>query len=135
MWLSLPQRWAAIRLSVVGRWWMIVVIFESWPKSGKKESYLDMAATLMPLVEKTDGFISIERFQSVSQEGKLVALSFWRDEAAVTAWRNVMDHRRIQDRSRQSVFDDYRMRVAVVTRDYSKRERSEAPDDSVATLG
>jgi heme-degrading monooxygenase HmoA len=114
---------------------MIVVIFESWPKSGKKESYLDMAATLMPLVEKTDGFISIERFQSVSQEGKLVALSFWRDEAAVTAWRNVMDHRRIQDRSRQSVFDDYRMRVAVVTRDYSKRERSEAPDDSVATLG
>jgi heme-degrading monooxygenase HmoA len=114
---------------------MIVVIFESWPKSGMKQRYLDMAATLMPLVEKTDGFISIERFQSVSQEGKLVALSFWRDEAAVTAWRNVMDHRRIQNRSRQSVFDDYRMRVAVVTRDYSKRERSQAPDDSVATLG
>jgi heme-degrading monooxygenase HmoA len=114
---------------------MVVVIFESWPKPGKKQTYLDMAAALMPLVEKTDGFVSIERFQSVSDEGKLVALSFWRDEAAVTTWRNVMEHRRIQDRSRQSVFDDYRMRVAQVTRDYSKRERSQAPDDSVATLG
>jgi heme-degrading monooxygenase HmoA len=114
---------------------MIVVIFESWPKLGKKQSYLDMAATLMPLVERIDGFISIERFQSVSEEGKLVALSFWRDEAAVTAWRNVMEHRRIQDRSRRSVFDDYRMRVAHVTRDYSKRERSQAPEDSVAHLG
>jgi heme-degrading monooxygenase HmoA len=85
---------------------MIVVIFESWPMAGKKQSYLDMAAALMPLVEKTDGFISIERFQSVSEEGKLVALSFWRDEDAVTTWRNVMERRRIQDRSRQSVFDD-----------------------------
>jgi heme-degrading monooxygenase HmoA len=114
---------------------MMVVIFESWPKPGKKQTYLDMAAALMPLVGMTDGFISIERFQSVSEEGKLVALSFWRDEAAVTAWRNVMEHRRIQDRSRQSVFDDYRIRVAHVTRDYSKRQRSQAPDDSMATLG
>jgi heme-degrading monooxygenase HmoA len=121
----------------VRRWrnGMVVVIFESWPKPGKKQTYLDMAAALMPLVETIDGFISIDRFQSVSDEGKLVALSFWRDEAAVTTWRNVMEHRRIQDRSRQSVFDDYRMRVAQVTRDYSKRERSQAPDDSVATLG
>ena len=110
---------------------MIVVIFESWPKPGKKQAYLDMAAALMPLVKD----ISIERFQSVSEEGKLVALSFWRDEAAVTAWRNVMEHRRVQDRSRHGVFDDYRMRVAHVTRDYTKRERGEAPSDSVATLG
>lgn len=114
---------------------MIVVIFESWPKPGKKQSYLDMAVTLMPLVEKIDGFISIERFQSVSEDGKMVALSFWRDEAAVTSWRNVMEHRRIQDRSRHSVFDHYRMRVAHITRDYSKRERNQAPDDSVALLG
>src|SRR3954469_10274237 len=82
---------------------MIVVIFESWPKLGKKQSYLDMAGSLMPFVEKIDGFISIERFQSVSDDGKLVALSFSRDEAAVTAWRNVMEHRRIQDGSRRSV--------------------------------
>jgi heme-degrading monooxygenase HmoA len=114
---------------------MIVVIFESWSKPGKKQSYLDMAGALMPLVEKTDGFISIERFQSVSDDSKLVALSFWRDEAAVTAWRNVMEHRRIQDGSRRSVFNNYRMRVAHVTRDYSKDERSQAPEDSVALLG
>jgi len=114
---------------------MIVVIFESWPKPGKKQAYLDMAAALMPLVKDIEGFISIERFQSVSEEGKMVALSFWRDEAAVTAWRNIMEHRRVQERSRHSVFDDYRMRVAQVTRDYSKRERGEAPSDSVATLG
>jgi len=114
---------------------MVVVIFESWPKSGRKQAYLDMAASLMPHVEKVDGFISVERFQSVTDDGKLAALSFWRDEAAVTAWRNVMEHRSVQDRSRHSVFDDYRLRVAQVTRDYSKRERDEAPDDSVATLG
>jgi heme-degrading monooxygenase HmoA len=76
-----------------------------------------------------------ERFHSVSEEGKLVALSFWRDEAAVTAWRNVIEHRRVRERSRHSVFDDYRMRVAQVTRDDSKHERGEAPGDSVATLG
>lgn len=114
---------------------MVVVIFESLPRPGRKQAYLDMAASLMPHVEKIDGFISVERFQSVSNDGKLVALSFWRDEAAVAAWRNVMEHRSVQDRSRHSVFDDYRLRVAHVVRDYSKRERSEAPDDSVATFG
>jgi heme-degrading monooxygenase HmoA len=114
---------------------MIAVIFESWPKPGKSQAYLDMAAALMPLVEKIDGFISVERFQSVSDDGKLVAISFWRDEAAVTAWRNLIEHRRIQDKSRDSVFDDYRLRVACVMRDYSKREREEAPSDSVAALG
>ena len=114
---------------------MIVVIFESWPKPGKRSAYLDMASALMPLVEKIDGFISVERFQSVSEDGKMVAISYWRDEAAVMAWRNVMEHRRVQEKSRDSVFDDYRLRVASVSRDYSKRERGEAPGDSLATLG
>lgn len=114
---------------------VIAVIFESWPKPGRRQAYLDMAASLMPHVEKVDGFISVERFQSVTDEGKLVALSFWRDEAAVTAWRNVMAHRSVQDRSRHSVFDDYRLRVAQVTRDYTRIERDQAPDDSVAAHG
>ena len=114
---------------------MIVVIFESWPRPGKSQAYLDMAAALTPLVEKIDGFISVERFQSVSADGKMVALSFWRDEAAATAWRNLMEHRRVQDRSRHSVFDDYRLRVAQVMRDYSKSERAGAPNDSAAALG
>ncbi|MDJ0896498.1 MAG: antibiotic biosynthesis monooxygenase [Alphaproteobacteria bacterium] len=111
---------------------MVVVIFESWPKPGRKGTYLDMAASLKPLVEDFDGFISVERFQSVTEEGKMVALSFWRDEAAVTAWRNVVEHRRVQEGSRRTVFDDYRLRVATVTRDYTMRERDQAPEDSLA---
>ena len=114
---------------------MVVVIFESWPKPGRKGTYLDMAASLKPLVEDFDGFISVERFQSVTEEGKMVALSFWRDEAAVTAWRNVVEHRRVQEGSRRTVFDDYRLRVATVTRDYTMRERDQAPEDSLAAHG
>jgi heme-degrading monooxygenase HmoA len=109
---------------------VIAVIFESWPKPGKKQAYLDMAASLMPLVQNIDGFISIERFQSVADESKMVALSFWRDEAAVTAWRNVMEHRRVQQKSRDTVFEKYRLRVAPVVRDYTQDERGEAPADS-----
>lgn len=114
---------------------MIAVIFESWPKPGKKDSYLDMAAMLMPLVQEIDGFISVERFESVSQPGKMVALSFWRDEAAVTNWRNIIEHRRVQKGSRKTVFDDYRLRVAHVIRDYGLNDRDTAPVDSVAAYG
>lgn len=113
---------------------MIVVIFESRPKPGKKQAYLDMAALLMPLVAEVDGFISIERFQSVADEGKMVALSFWRDEAAVTAWRNVMEHRRVQQKSRQTVFEDYRLRIAQVVRDYTLNDRAQAPADSLSGI-
>jgi heme-degrading monooxygenase HmoA len=114
---------------------MIVVIFESWPKSGRKQTYLDMAETLMPLVKDVDGFISVERFQSVADESKMVALSFWRDEAAVTAWRKVVEHRRVQDVSRRTVFDNYRLRIAHVIRDYTIDRREEAPADSIAAHG
>ena len=111
---------------------MIAVIFESWPKAGSGETYLDMGQRMMSLVDGFDGFISIERFESVTEPGKFVALSFWRDEASITAWRNVAEHRRIQDGSRRTVFDDYRLRVAHVVRDYGKHDRNEAPVDSVA---
>ncbi|WP_282605800.1 antibiotic biosynthesis monooxygenase [Pelagibius sp. Alg239-R121] len=110
---------------------MIVVIFESWPKPDKGQTYLDMGQSMMALVEGFDGFISIERFESVVEPGKFVALSYWRDEAAVTAWRNVAEHRRIQQGSRKSVFDNYRMRVADISRDYSMKDRSQAPTDSI----
>lgn len=89
----------------------------------------------MPLVQKIDGFISIERFQSVVNENKMVAISFWRDEEAVRAWRNVLEHRRVQSGSRKTVFDDYRLRVANVTRDYTMRDRTQAPDDSMKIIG
>ncbi|MEP3245024.1 MAG: antibiotic biosynthesis monooxygenase [Sneathiella sp.] len=114
---------------------MIAVIFESWPKAGAGKTYLDMGQRMMSLVEGFDGFISIERFESVVEPGKFVALSFWRDEEAVNDWRNVAEHRRIQTGSRKSIFDNYRLRVASVMRDYSMKDREAAPADSVDLHG
>jgi len=111
---------------------MIAVIFEVWPASGRKEDYLDIAATLKPDLEKMDGFISVERFQSLTDPGKLLSLSFWRDEDVVKSWRNQENHRRSQAKGRGSVFADYRLRIASVIRDYGMAERSEAPADSRA---
>ena len=114
---------------------MIAVIFEVWPADGHKQTYLDIAATLRPELERIDGFVSIERFQSLTDEAKLLSLSFWRDEAAVAAWRNVERHRTAQKRGREGVFRDYRLRIAAVVRDYGMRERAEAPADSRAANG
>ncbi len=114
---------------------MIAVIFEVWPADGRKQSYLDIAADLRPELERIDGFLSIERFQSFADETKLLSLSFWRDEAAVRAWRNVEDHRAAQKAGRSGVFRDYRLRVAHVLRDYGLKERAEAPADSQAANG
>ena len=109
---------------------MIAVIFEVWPADGRKQAYLDIAAQLRPDLERIDGFLSIERFQSLSDETKILSLSFWRDEAAVSAWRNTEHHRSAQKAGRGGVFRDYRLRVADVLRDYGMKERSEAPADS-----
>lgn len=114
---------------------MIAVIFEVWPADGRKAAYLDIAASLRPELERIDGFISIERFQSLSDETKLLSLSFWRDEAAVQAWRNIEHHRQAQKAGRDGVFRDYRLRVASVLRDYGMTERAEAPVDSRARNG
>jgi heme-degrading monooxygenase HmoA len=83
---------------------MIAVIFEVWPKSGKKQKYLDLAATLRPILERIDGFISIERFESLTEPGKILSLSFFRDEAAVAIWRNIEEHRRAQASGRTEIF-------------------------------
>ncbi|HTS55155.1 MAG TPA: antibiotic biosynthesis monooxygenase [Burkholderiales bacterium] len=109
---------------------MIAVIFEVFPAEGRKQEYLDLAASLRPQLQKIDGFISIERFASLSTEGKLLSLSLFRDEAAVQAWRNLEAHRLAQARGRAGIFSDYRIRVASVIRDYSLRERAQAPQDS-----
>jgi heme-degrading monooxygenase HmoA len=114
---------------------MIAVIFEVWPADGHKQTYLDIAARLKPELEQIDGFISIERFQSLVDDSKLLSLSFWRDEAAVAAWRNVEHHRAAQKQGRESVFRDYRLRIASVVRDYGMKERAEAPPDSRAANG
>ena len=109
---------------------MIAVIFEVWPAPGRKQEYLDLAAGLRPLLEQIDGFISIERFESLSEPGKLLSLSVFKDEAAVERWRQLEKHRNAQARGRDGVFRDYRLRVAGVIRDYSMNERAQAPQDS-----
>jgi heme-degrading monooxygenase HmoA len=109
---------------------MVVVIFEVWPAKGRTDEYFELAASLRRELEQIDGFISIERFESVTTPGKFVSLSFWRDEEAVRRWRNVEGHRRAQARGRAEIFADYRLRVASVIRDYGMRERGEAPPDS-----
>ena len=111
---------------------MIAVIFEVWPAEGRAREYFDTAAALRTELEGIDGFIGVERFESLTTRGKFLSLSFWRDEQAVRAWRNVEAHRAAQARGRSGVFADYRLRVASVMRDYGKGERAEAPHDSRA---
>ena len=109
---------------------MIAVIFEVWPAEGQQQRYLDIAADLRPLLDDIDGFLSIERFESLSEPGKVLSLSFWRDEDAVQAWRAMEPHRDAQRIGRREVFQDYRIRIAGVVRDYGMAVRDEVPDDS-----
>ena len=111
---------------------MIAVIFEVIPSADGRDRYLELAAQLKPLLEQTDGFLSIERFQSLTDPTKLLSLSFWRDEEAVREWRRLEAHRAAQSEGRAGVFADYRLRVASVMRDYGMSERDEAPPDSRA---
>lgn len=114
---------------------MIAVIFEVIPDPARKSDYLDIAAAMRPLVEQVEGFISVERFQSLADPDKLLSLSFFEDEAAVERWRRLAAHRAAQSKGRQSVFSDYRLRVARVLRDYGMHDRAEAPDDSADLHG
>lgn len=114
---------------------MIAVIFEVEPRPGQAQRYLDIAASLRPRLEAIDGFVSVERFESLSRPGRYLSLSWWRDEDAVRAWRNTDEHRQGQRLGRETVFEDYRIRVAAVLRDYGKAERTQAPADSKAALG
>jgi heme-degrading monooxygenase HmoA len=114
---------------------MIAVIFEVWPKPERRQEYLDIAAAPRPQLEQIDGFISIERFESLSEPGKILSLSFFRDEAAILAWRNLDAHRRAQARGRAQVFADYRLRIAGVMRDYGFHDRAQAPQDSRSAHG
>jgi heme-degrading monooxygenase HmoA len=110
---------------------MIAVIFEAELLPGQQQVYLDAAATLRPHLAEVPGFISIERFESLARPGHLLSLSFWRDEASVSAWRNLEAHRAIQILGRKRIFADYRLRVAAVLRDYGMTQRDQAPDDIV----
>ena len=107
---------------------MIAVLFEAWPAAGQADRYFDLAATLRPELALTDGFLSIERYESLSKPRKLLSLSFWRDERAVAAWRRNADHRAAQAAGRDTVFRDCRLRIATVLRDYGMHDRRQAPD-------
>lgn len=109
---------------------MIAVIFEVWPAENRQTDYMDIAGELRPMLEKIDGFISVERFQSLTEPTKILSLSFFQDETAVRNWRNLEGHREAQAKGRKGVFADYRLRVAEVVRDYGMKERLDAPDDS-----
>jgi heme-degrading monooxygenase HmoA len=109
---------------------MMAVIFELEPAPGAMQDYLELAAALRADVAGIDGFISIERFESLSQKGKILSLSFWRDEAAIQRWRTLQAHREAQARGRNALFANYRLRVAEVVRDYGLNERTQAPQDS-----
>lgn len=114
---------------------MIAVIFEVEPADGKKEAYLDIAAGLKEHLSEVEGFISVERFQSLTNPEKLLSLSFFENEEAVMKWRNLAEHRSAQEAGRSGVFANYRLRVASVLRDYGLEERSEAPADSIESHG
>ncbi|HYG55669.1 MAG TPA: antibiotic biosynthesis monooxygenase [Burkholderiales bacterium] len=114
---------------------MIAVIFEFTAAPGRRQEYMDLAAGLADDVKKMEGFVSIERFQSLSDPEKFVSVSFWRDEEAVRRWRNLQKHREAQAKGRGGIFKSYRLRVAEVLRDYSHAERGEAPQDSVKAHG
>ena len=111
---------------------MIAVIFEVKTAPGKQQEYMDIATELRPQLESIDGFISIERFSSLVEEGKILSLSFWRDEAAIEQWRNLESHRLAQKKGRAGVFSGYRLRVADVCRDYGMLDRDQAPLDNLA---
>lgn len=114
---------------------MIAVIFEVMPHPDRKGEYLDMAALMRPLVDEIDGFISVERFQSLTNPDKLLSLSFFRDEAAIDDWRRLSKHRAAQSAGRAGMFTDYHLRIAHVIRDYGLFDRDEAPSDSKTTHG
>jgi len=121
--------------SCVTRYPVVAVIFELWPAEGRADEYFALAASLKTDLEKIDGFISVERFESLTTKGKYLSLSFWRDEEAVRLWRNLAGHREAQAKGRGGVFADYRLRVASVVRDYGMQERNDAPRDSRNVLG
>ena len=109
---------------------MIAVIFEVEPTGGRKDEYLDIAAQLRPMLEGIEGFISVERFQSLTDPSKILSLSFFADEDAVRRWRMLSAHRKAQGAGRGGIFNDYRLRIAHVVRDYGMFDRNEAPQDS-----
>jgi len=114
---------------------MIAVIFEFTPAEGRFPDYMALVDTLKADLAKAEGFISLERFESITNKGKFVSLQFWRDEESVRKWRNLQRHREAQKQGRGGIFKSYRLRIASVLRDYTMDERAQAPEDSIKVHG
>jgi heme-degrading monooxygenase HmoA len=114
---------------------VIAVIFEFTPAEGRFSEYMDLVGTLKADLDRAEGFISLERFESITTKGKFVSLQFWRDEEAVRKWRNLQRHREVQAKGRAGIFKSYRLRIASVVRDYTMDDRAQAPADSVRVHG
>jgi len=108
----------------------VVVIFEVKPKKESMDEYLSFAANLKPILSEMEGFVSVERFSSLNEEGKLLSLSVWENERAATKWRNQIIHRKSQKAGYDSLFEKYHITVASVIREYTEKDRTQAPDDS-----
>jgi heme-degrading monooxygenase HmoA len=114
---------------------MIAVIFEFTPREGRFPEYMELVGQLRPELDKAEGFISLERFESITTKGKFLSLQFWKDEESVQKWRNVQKHREAQKKGRAGIFASYRLRIAGVIRDYTMDDRAQAPADSVSVHG
>ena len=114
---------------------MIAVIFEFTPREGRFPEYMELVGQLKPELDKAEGFLSIERFESITTKGKFLSLQFWKDEESVKKWRNLQKHREAQKKGRAGIIASYRLRIAGVVRDYSMDERAQAPADSVSVHG
>lgn len=113
---------------------MFAVIFEVQPLPGRAARYFEIAAALKPELQKIDGFVSVERFESVSRPGVFLSLSWWRDEAAITQWRQTVCHRDSQREGREAIFAGYRIHVVSTLRAYGMHDRAQAPADSNAVF-
>jgi heme-degrading monooxygenase HmoA len=111
---------------------MFAVIFEVAPRPGKTEEYLQLAAALRPELDKIDGFLEIERYASRRDAGRLLSLSLWRDDTALTAWRMLGVHRSAQQKGRSEIFADYRLRVGEITAD--RRPLAEEHGGEIVTI-
>lgn len=109
---------------------MVAVIFEFTPAPGRFPDYMELVGQLKPELDKAEGFISLERFESITTPGKFVSLQFWRDEASVAKWRKLQKHREAQKQGRGGIFASYRLRIAAVSRDYGMSDRAQTPADS-----
>jgi heme-degrading monooxygenase HmoA len=114
---------------------MIAVIFEFTPREGRFPEYMELVGQLKPELDKAEGFISLERFESITTKGKFLSLQFWKDEESVRKWRNLEKHREAQKHGRKSVFKSYRLRIASVIRDYEMDKRAQVPEDSKKVHG